>query len=202
MPLQYNKAVLSQNIFTKGFQSFEVLGIPSQLRIITRDAVSIEQGVIELADKTKVPGGRNNAGEFTMTVQMALNTDRQALLYWYSLCMNWRQQRTGMKNDRNVPVNAPGRGQSSGNLEQTYKRDCYITWHRAMTKPLTASFGGSPTVAGNEFQVKLIGVWPSKMEFPDFSMSDGDSGDADAHMTGTFQYDDVEPQEPDNILRA
>ncbi len=37
-------------------------------------------GVIELPDQTRVPGGRVRAGEFTVTLQFALDHDREAYL--------------------------------------------------------------------------------------------------------------------------
>jgi hypothetical protein len=85
---EVNKGVLEQNIFTKGKQTLELEGFNGDLLLITRDAIAIEQGVIELADKTKVPGGRTNAGEFGCTFQLASDELRDWFNSWYRKCLD------------------------------------------------------------------------------------------------------------------
>lgn len=84
---EVNKGVLEQNIFTKGKQELKVLGM-DKVYLITRDAIAIEQGVIELADKTKVPGGRTNSGEFGCTFQLASDAARSWFNNWYKQCLD------------------------------------------------------------------------------------------------------------------
>lgn len=85
---EVNKGVLEQNIFTKGKQVLQFLGTSQEIILITRDAIAIEQGVIELADKTKVPGTRTNAGEFGCTFQLASDVARVWFKEWYNECID------------------------------------------------------------------------------------------------------------------
>ena len=84
---QVNKGVLESNIFTKGKQVLEIDKMIGVI-LITRDAIAIEQGVIELADKTKVPGGRSNSGEFSCTFQLASDAARNWFNNWYNECID------------------------------------------------------------------------------------------------------------------
>jgi hypothetical protein len=84
---EVNKGILEQNIFTKGKQILDIQGM-DKVYLITRDAIAIEQGVIELADKTKVPGGRTNAGEFGCTFQLASDQAREYFDAWYQQCID------------------------------------------------------------------------------------------------------------------
>lgn len=84
---EVNKGLLEQNIFTKGKNVLEISGM-NKVYLITRDAIAIEQGVIELADKTKVPGGRTNAGEFGCTFQLASDEARDWFTKWYQECID------------------------------------------------------------------------------------------------------------------
>jgi hypothetical protein len=49
MPIQLNKAVLEQNIFTKANQTLTITGLGRML-ILSRDAITLEQPTIELAE--------------------------------------------------------------------------------------------------------------------------------------------------------
>lgn len=84
---EVNKGVLETNIFTKGKQVLEIVGMDKVI-LITRDAIAMEQGVIELADKSKVPGGRTNAGEFGCTFQLASDVARDWFNNWYKECLD------------------------------------------------------------------------------------------------------------------
>jgi len=170
MALQLNKGVLEGNIFSKGNQRLVIRGMPA-LTLISRDAITLEQGVIDLADKTKVPGGRNNSGEFNVVAQLANDTDREAFLGWYNQCLNYGQ-----------------------GIDANYKRDALLTFDRHFQGAPDSEFSGAGK-RGDPFQVKLIGIWPKSLEFPDYSLSDGDEGDADSHMTIGICFDDLQPQQ-------
>lgn len=168
--MQYNKGVLEGNVFTKGNQRLTITGLPT-LTLISRDAITVEQGMIELADKTRIPGGRNASGEFNVVAQLANDSDREAFLNWYNMCLNY------------------GRG-----INPNYKRDALLTFMRHFEGSPDTEFRGAGK-RGEPFTLKLIGTWPQSIEFPEYSLSDGDEGDADAHITIKLCFDDVDPQE-------
>lgn len=83
------KAVLEGNIFPKAKQRLLIDGLSeSEVLWITRDTIEASVGVIELEDQTKVPGGRTRSGEFTVTLQLANDTDRQAFFRWKRQCQD------------------------------------------------------------------------------------------------------------------
>jgi len=167
------KGVLTPNIFSKGNQALVLSGVESRIGdiiIVTRDAIAVEMGVIELADKTKVPGGRTNAGEFTMTVQLANDRLRGMFQNWYQSGIN-RPSRTATE----------------------FKKDGHITYFRHNTDA-TAVYGGSAA----DLDIYLKGMFCSKLEYPDFDLAGGDEGDADSMLTVTVQYDWAGHQESNN----
>lgn len=151
---EVNKGVLEQNIFTKGKQVLEIDGMSDKIYLITRDAIAIEQGVIELADKTKVPGGRTNSGEFGCTFQLASNEARDYFNQWYTSTLD----------------------QGSG-ADPKCKKEGTIVFYRNFN------------AQAQQVKIKLLGLFPTKMEFPELDMSGGDEGDSDAHVTATMSYD-------------
>lgn len=163
---EVNKGVLEQNIFTKGKQVLRILNM-SDVILITRDAIAIEQGVIELADKTKVPGGRTNAGEFGCTFQLASDKAREYFDSWYIQCTD--------------------RGSGA---DVTCKRNGDITFYRNFN-----------TSEQKEVKIQLLGLFITKMEFPELDMSGGDEGDSDAHVTATMSYDMARLGEP-NVVQS
>lgn len=93
---QINKSVLEQNIFTKGKQLFDVKGLDDDnIIILTRGEITVEQGVIELPDKTNVSGGRTNSGEFDITVQLSSNESRNYFQNWYEKSLDRGQGSAG-----------------------------------------------------------------------------------------------------------
>lgn len=152
---EVNKGVLEQNIFTKGKQVLQFAGKQEEIILITRDAIAIEQGVIELADKTKVPGGRTNAGEFGCTFQLASNVARTWFKNWYEEC-----------RDKGAGANA------------NCKKNGTLIFYRNFASTID-----------RELRIELIGLFPTKLEFPELDMSGGDEGDSDAHVTATMSYD-------------
>jgi hypothetical protein len=150
---EVNKGVLEQNIFTKGKQVLEIAGM-DKVYLITRDAIAIEQGVIELADKTKVPGGRTNSGEFGCTFQLASDEARKYFDDWYEKCID-----------------------SGDGAAEDCKREGKIIFYRNFKSQK------------EKVEIQLLGLFVTKLEFPELDMSGGDEGDSDAHVTCTMSYD-------------
>lgn len=162
---QTNKAVLDQNIFSKGKQLFDVDGLnDDNIIILTRGEIVVEQGVIELPDKTNVSGGRTNSGEFDLTVQLSSNTSREYFQSWYE---------AGLDKGNGA------RGATFG--QQGYKRAGKITYLRHDDR-------ANAILSGN-FVLYLEGMFPSKMSYTDYDMAGGDEGDAQAILTMTIKYD-------------
>jgi hypothetical protein len=156
------KGVLVQNIFTKGNQLLQISNSKiGDIIVLTRDAIALEMGVIELADRTKVPGGRTYAGEFTATVQLGNNQVRNFFETWYE-----------------DSINTPKRD------AKEFKREGFIKYVRHNLDSSTAQGGGD-----KDLGIYLKGIFCSKIEYPEFDMSGGDEGDADATLNVTIQYD-------------
>jgi hypothetical protein len=155
------KGVLVQNVFTKGNQQLIIANSKLEILVLTRDAIALEMGVIELADRTKIPGGRTYAGEFTSTIQLGNNALRDYFETWYE-----------------QSINTPKRD------AKDFKRDGELVYIRH-NLDATGTEGGS---AAN-LPILLKGMFVSKLEYPEFDMAGGDEGDADATLNVTFQYD-------------
>lgn len=182
MPLQYNKKVLEGNIFSKANQTLTIVGLGTlsnrPLTILSRDEITLEQPTIELADKTQVPGGRNNFGEFNLVIQLALDSHRQEMIKWYNECLNIR-----------------GGLNTSQGINPDYKKTGIIRFLRHFSgAPSAEAQDAGSGQAGRPFEIILRGIWPKSLGFPEYSMSDGDEGDADAQLTLSICYDDLEPQ--------
>ena len=141
------KAVLEGNILPKAKQRFLVDGYTgADIIYLTRDVIEMAVGVIELADQTRVPGGRIRSGDFTVTLQFARDKDRETYLDWFENC-----------------VDVPGDGSVGGGhgINPTYKRNATIIYYRLFTGSTQGYPSGSdspPVVA------RLYGCWrrPSK----------------------------------------
>lgn len=163
------KNALEKNILPKAKQRLIVSGLPETSVIhLTRDPISAELGVINLADQTRVPGGRIRAGEFTVTIQFGRNEDRNAYREWH----NQSKDRPGDQG-----------------INPAYKRDATIVYYRLFRGSAGVFDSGSdlPPV-----RVRLKGCWCSKLELPALDVK-ADSGDeGDTILTATIQFDDVE----------
>lgn len=167
---QVNKGVLEQNIFSKGKQTLDVDGLADDnIIILTRGEITVEQGVIELPDKTNVSGGRTNSGEFDLTVQLSSNYSREYFQNWYEAALD---RGNGAK------------GTSFG--QEGYKRAGKITYLRHDDR-------ANAVLSGN-FNLYLDGMFPSKMSYTDFDMAGGDEGDAQAILTMTIKFDWAGPK--------
>lgn len=165
MVMQRNKSVMEGNIFHSNNQRLNITGIPEGMQIVQRDAISIEQDVVELQDKRKVPSGRNNPGEFNAQLQLASDVTRNSMLAWYSLCLD------------------PGQG-----ISPNYKRQATLSYERLFSGSPGSDYEGS----GNNlqrFQLKIIGLWCKSIEFPEFTMD----GTEHSLMSVGFCFDDIDP---------
>ncbi len=165
MAMQRNKLVLEGNIYHTNDQRLVVTGMPAPLLLVQRDAIKVEQDIIEMKDKRNVPTGRNNAGEFNCIIQLAHDTTREAMLAWYDLCLDH------------------GNG-----ISATYKRDAMLTYRRLFRGNPGTEFSGAGS-PGGDFQLRIIGLFVKSLEFPEFTMD----GAEDAEVPCAFSYDDVEP---------
>jgi hypothetical protein len=163
------KRRLEGNVTLKANQSFTVQGMNDAKNIlITRDAISTEIGVIELPDQTRVPGGRQKSGDFSITLQFCNDQDRNAYARWYNQCI------------------APSRDDHAG-ISPYYKRTAELTYYRL--------FSGDPGGydSGTDLKpvhVKLFGCWPSTMELPEGDI-DSDDGDAYCTLNMTINFDEA-----------
>ena len=167
------KAVLEGNILPKAKQRFLVDGYTgADIIYLTRDVIEMAVGVIELADQTRVPGGRIRAGDFTVTLQFARNPDREAYLDWFEKCVDY-----------------PGTGDIGGGngISSTYKRNATIIYYRLFKGSNEGYPSGSdspPVVA------RLYGCWPSSVKVPDYDIN-SDDGEADCSLEVTINFDDI-----------
>jgi hypothetical protein len=162
------KNTLEKNILPKAKQRFLVSGLPEgQIIHLSRDPISMEFGVINLADQTRVPGGRVRAGEFTVQLQFGRDQDRNAYSEW------WEQAR-----DR----------EGDKGINPAYKRDATIIYYRLFRGNAGVFDSGSdlPPV-----RAKLEGCWCSKLDLPSLDIK-ADSGDeGDTILIATIQFDNV-----------
>jgi hypothetical protein len=161
------KRTLEGNILPKAKQRFLVNGLPEVIIHLTRDPIPMEIGVINLADQTRVPGGRVRAGDFTIEIQFARNEDRQAYSEWFNMCKD-------VSGDKGI--------------NPKYKRDATLIYFRL--------FRGSPGTydSGSDLppvRARLFGCFPSKMELPALDVKADNGEDGDTMLKVTINYDDV-----------
>ena len=161
------KATLQGNILPKAKQRIIFNGLPEGIIHLTRDPIPMEIGVINLADQTRVPGGRKRAGDFPVEVQFGRDEDRRAYIDWFNACVD-------REGDRGI--------------DPKYKRDGVLIFYRL--------FRGSPGTfdSGSDLppvKARILRCWPSKLEIPalDIKADNGDEGDTILKIT--INYDDV-----------
>lgn len=165
MPMQKN--VLEQNDTIKAKQLFLVEGmVDAEIILLTRDPLEVSIGVIELKDQTRIPGGRRRSGEFGVTLQFGRNQDREVFREWFEMCQD--------EGERGV--------------NPTYKRNGTILYERL--------FRGSPGTYNSGSNVppvraRLIGLWPSQMNLPDYDISGDEGEDGSLTLELTLQFDDA-----------
>lgn len=164
------KRSLEGNVTLKANQSFTVQGMNDADNIlITRDSISTEIGVIELPDQTRVPGGRQKSGDFSITLQFCNDRDRNAYVRWYTQCI------------------ATGRSSNSG-ISPQYKRTADLVYYRLFSGDPGSYQSGKDL---NPVKAKLFGCWPSTMELPEGDI-DSDDGDAYCSLNMTINFDEAE----------
>lgn len=161
------KASLSPNPFTAAKQRFIVEGLPEADRIVTRDEISLEYGVIERPDATRVPKGRVAPGDFGVTLDFADDLARNAYMSWYHQCRD-RGGTTGQVDIADGPVVG---------IDPNYKKTVYIIYHRLYITP-----GGVEQPA----KLELLGCFPTNISFPEYDMDSEDS----SMLSLTISYDD------------
>lgn len=161
------KRTLEGNILPRSKQRLLINGLPEGIIHLTRDPIPMEVGVINLADQTRVPGGRIRSGDFAVEIQLARNEDRVAYRDWFLMC-------------KDVP--------GDKGVDPKYKRDATLIFLRL--------FRGSPGTydSGSDLppvRARLFGVWPSKLELPQLDVKADNGEDADSILKITLNYDDV-----------
>ncbi len=79
------KSTLEPNAFLQAKQRLMIEGLPEAGRVITRDTISLEVGVIERPDKTVIPAGRIQSGEFNVKLDFGDDILRQEWIAWFFL---------------------------------------------------------------------------------------------------------------------
>jgi hypothetical protein len=175
------KATLSPNPIPQNKQRFIVEGLPECDRIITRDAINLEIATADRPDKTKVPIGRVNPGDFGITLDFADDKARNEYLGWFEMCID-RGSALRATNARTRELIGAGGDVASRTyggvpgIDPKYKKLASIIYQRLYIQE-------PPIVC------KLIGVFPSSCEFPDYDMD----GEDLCTLSMTLSYDDVEP---------
>ena len=175
------KATLSPNPVPQNKQRFIVEGLPECNRIITRDAVNIEIATADRPDKTKVPIGRVNPGDFGITLDFADDKGRNEYMRWFEMCID-RGSSLRQTNARTRELVNPTGGDVASRtygaipgIDPKYKKLVSIVYHRL-------------TIENPPIVCKLIGVFPSSCEVPDFDMD----GEDLCTLSMTLSYDDIE----------
>lgn len=165
------KNTLEKNILPKAKQRLLIAGLPEAIIHLTRDPIQMEVGVINLADQTKVPGGRKRAGEFPVELQFARDIDRNEYRRWFEMCIDVR---------------------GNDGIEPTYKRDATIIYFRLFRGSSGTYNNGSdlPPV-----KARLEGIWCSKLELPGLDIKADNGDDGDTILKATLQFDDVSLEE-------
>jgi hypothetical protein len=174
------KATLSPNPLPQNKQRFIVEGLPEAKRIITRDNISIELGSADRPDKTVVPVGRVNPGEFNITLDFGDDLARGDYIKWFNMCIDKgtaaRESgaaRRTLTQDNGVSAGLTYAGVEGINRE--YKKRATLIYHRLYREE-------QPIV------VKLIGCWPKSIQLPDFDMD----GEEMVTLEASISYDDVQ----------
>lgn len=176
------KATLSKNPFPQNKQRFIVEGMSNSANIITRDNITIEINTAERPDKTVVPIGRVNSGEFNITLDFADDLTRHEYIRWFNQCVDRGSSTTlsgsgtGFLNGVLEDANNATQNQVKG-IHPEYKKSAVIVYHRlfidSSVKPV---------------KLKLAGCFPKSMTAPDFDMD----GEDMATLEMSISYDDAQ----------
>jgi hypothetical protein len=162
------KESLQPNILPKAKNRFAPQDLPSSLIHLTRDPIPLEVGVINLADQTRVPGGRKRSGDFTVEIQFARDEDRLAYFNWFKMS-----------------VDTPG----EKGINPAFKRSATLTYYR-----LFSGTGGIFDASSDlkPVKIKMTGCWVSKLELPGGDIEADNGNDGDTKMKITINYDNAD----------
>jgi hypothetical protein len=173
------KATLSPNPLPQNKQRFLVQDLPECRRVITRDTIAIELSSAERPDKTVVPIGRVNSGEFNITLDFGDDLGRGDYLKWFNMCIDkGTKERSSGANSRDLSedvTNSSVTYAGVAGIDPGYKKLATLIYHRLYNED-------------NPIIVKLIGCWPSSLTLPDFDMD----GEEMLTLEMTISYDDVQ----------
>lgn len=176
------KATLSENPFLQAKQRFLVENLPEADRIVTRDEIELAFGVVERPDATKVPMGRVQPGDFSITLDFADNEARNAYWGWWqqSKDQGGKARNANAQIDFSNPRSAtiPGIGHSTL-VSGHYKRQVTIIFHRLYQ---AQGVENKPTI------ILLTGCFVTTCSIPDYDMAGEDS----SMLSLTISYDDGE----------
>ncbi len=176
------KATLSKNPLPQNKQRFIVEGLPNSANIITRDNIAIEINTAERPDKTVVPIGRVNSGEFNITLDFADDLTRIEYIKWFNQCVDRASTtslsggNTGFLSGVLDDANNATQNQVKG-IQPEYKKSAVIVYHR-----LFIDSSVQPV------KLKLAGCFPKSMTAPDFDMD----GEDMATLEMSISYDDAQ----------
>jgi hypothetical protein len=176
------KATLSKNPFPQNKQRFIVEGMTNSANIITRDNITIEINTAERPDKTVIPIGRVNSGEFNITLDFADNDTRYEYINWFQRCID-RATTTSVSaisGQGGLTGVLQGDTTTAGliiGIDPDYKKNAVIVYHR-----LFQEIGVLPV------KLKLAGCFPKSLTAPDFDMD----GEDMATLEMSISYDDAE----------
>ena len=177
------KATLSRNPFPQNKQRFIVEGMPNSANIITRDNITIEINTAERPDKTVIPIGRVNSGEFNITLDFADDATRFEYIRWFNRCVDRGSTTSLATGDRGGFLTSVLEDADNANVTQVkgihpdYKRAATIVYHR-----LFQDTGVLPV------KLSLAGCFPKSMTAPDFDMD----GEDMATLEMSISYDDAQ----------
>lgn len=192
------KGTLNPNALPTAKQDFQVEGWPWANRILTRDAITAEVTSNERPDKTLVPVGRHETGEFNITLEAADNDSRKGYWKWHQMAIDGASAISSASADNDIGAdlyNFDYRNYSTTNqngrigIDAKYKRKAVITMYRLWDGGNT---GGVTSVNdtytdNNPVRILLFGCWVRSMEMPEFDMN----SDEMTSFTCTICYDDV-----------
>ncbi|QLE46375.1 hypothetical protein FD723_39890 (plasmid) [Nostoc sp. C052] len=157
------KATLSKNPALQNKQSFIVQGMEDlSVNVVTRDNIEISIETADRPDGTKIPIGRTNPGEFTISIDLADRATRIAYEAWAAECID-------------EPSNGIG---IFGGIKETYKRGAILVYHRLYH---TSKSEDAPIM------YSLEGCFITSKTLPDFQMD----GNETSMMEFNISYDDA-----------
>ena len=159
------KATLNARVIPKNKAKFTIQNLSNgALQVTTRGEVSQESDTIERKDKTVVPSGRINPGEFDITIPLSERTDVDTMTTWRQMCLD-------------ADTNTGGSVSATG-LHTKYKRDCVLQYFHIFDDGTAEEY------------IFLSGCFVKNAQYPDYDMD----GSEEAEVTFTISYDTMQRQ--------